>query len=238
MDFPRTCKQNPPPVLAAGALNIIQSERDSLVSGAAVGMLVVASLAPPAGLMGITAVIGRFDMVADTVFVLLLQLIGINFAGSLVFRLFGLSSRGIRYPRGRPWIFPVALLSEVVVLGSLVTWQWTHSPDLQHPTIERRAETVIEKVIWSTDMAIPVEVNARFTRQQIKGQRTLLVVAYVQRRDGVDRTPQEIASRLTDAIGQSLFTKRFEVTPVVQVNVLDDLLETGRQRAPGVGERR
>jgi hypothetical protein len=35
---------------AAGALNLVQSERSSLVAGAAVGMLVAASLAPPAGL--------------------------------------------------------------------------------------------------------------------------------------------------------------------------------------------
>ena len=36
----------------AGALFLVQSERDSLVSGAAVGVLVAASLAPPTGLPG------------------------------------------------------------------------------------------------------------------------------------------------------------------------------------------
>lgn len=36
---------------AAGALNLFQSERSSLVSGAATGMLVAASLAPPAGII-------------------------------------------------------------------------------------------------------------------------------------------------------------------------------------------
>lgn len=36
----------------AGALNLVQSERSSLVSGAATGMLVAAALAPPAGLIG------------------------------------------------------------------------------------------------------------------------------------------------------------------------------------------
>ncbi len=36
---------------AAGALNLVQSQRSSLVSGASVGMLVAASLAPPAGLV-------------------------------------------------------------------------------------------------------------------------------------------------------------------------------------------
>lgn len=43
---------------AAGALNIVQSESDSLVSGAAVGMLVAASLAPPAGIVGMTIAMG------------------------------------------------------------------------------------------------------------------------------------------------------------------------------------
>jgi hypothetical protein len=37
---------------AAGALGLVQSERDSLVSTAAVGMLVAVSLAPPAGVLG------------------------------------------------------------------------------------------------------------------------------------------------------------------------------------------
>ncbi|WP_336231445.1 DUF389 domain-containing protein [Scytonema sp. PRP1] len=45
---------------AAGALNLVQSERSSLVSGAATGMLIAASLAPPAGLVGMAGVMGRW----------------------------------------------------------------------------------------------------------------------------------------------------------------------------------
>ena len=67
---------------AAGALNLLQSDRDSLVSGAAIGVLVAASLAPPTGLVGMAAVIGRWDMVLSGVFVLLLQLVGINLSGA------------------------------------------------------------------------------------------------------------------------------------------------------------
>ena len=48
---------------AAGALSLIQSDRSSLVSGAATGMLVAASLAPPAGIVGMGAAIGRWDLV-------------------------------------------------------------------------------------------------------------------------------------------------------------------------------
>jgi len=43
---------------AAGALNLVQSERSSLVSGAAAAMLVAASLAPPAGIIGMASAIG------------------------------------------------------------------------------------------------------------------------------------------------------------------------------------
>ena len=69
---------------AAGALNLCQSERSSLVSGAATGMLVAASLAPPAGVVGMGAAVGEWDMVKSAGFVLLLQLVGINFSGAVV----------------------------------------------------------------------------------------------------------------------------------------------------------
>ncbi len=76
---------------AAGALNLVQSERSSLVSGASVGMLVAASLAPPAGLIGMAIAISRWDMAISGLFVLLLQLVGINLTATMLFRVFGLS---------------------------------------------------------------------------------------------------------------------------------------------------
>lgn len=78
--------------LAAGALNLVQSERSSLVSGAATGMLVAASLAPPAGIVGMASAVGRWDMAISGLFLLFLQLCGINFSASLLFRIFGLSA--------------------------------------------------------------------------------------------------------------------------------------------------
>jgi hypothetical protein len=94
---------------AAGALQLVQSERSSLVSGAAVGLLVAAALAPPAGVVGMAATLGAWEMVGNAAFLLALQLAGINLAGALVFRLSGVTSRGSRYPRGRPWVVSVAL---------------------------------------------------------------------------------------------------------------------------------
>ncbi len=76
---------------AAGALSLSQSQNSSLVSGAAIGILVAAALAPPAALIGMATVMGRWELVLSGGFLLLLQLVGINLSGAVVFRLFGLS---------------------------------------------------------------------------------------------------------------------------------------------------
>lgn len=99
---------------AAGALNLVQSERDSLVSGAAAGMLVAASLAPPAGIIGMAMAIGQWQMARGGVFLLALQLVGINLSGSLVFRLFGLSAQGIRYNRGKRIIGQISTTASII----------------------------------------------------------------------------------------------------------------------------
>jgi uncharacterized membrane protein len=65
---------------AAGALNLTQAENDNLVAGTAVGLLVAASLAPPAGLVGMVLALGRWNMVVTAV--LLLGLLTWQFAGS------------------------------------------------------------------------------------------------------------------------------------------------------------
>ena len=60
----------------AGALQLVQSERSSLVSGTAIGMLVAAALAPPAGLIGMAIAIQKPEMVVSGVFLLLLTASG------------------------------------------------------------------------------------------------------------------------------------------------------------------
>ncbi len=99
-----------------------------MVSGAAVGMLVAASLAPPAGLVGMASAIGRWDMAISGLFLLLLQLAGINFTAAILFRVFGLSTAGPRYNRGKQWVFPSAIATTVVALAGLLSWQLTNPP--------------------------------------------------------------------------------------------------------------
>ena len=206
---------------AAGALQLMQSERSSLVSGAAVGMLVAASLAPPAGIVGMSVAIGRWDLAGDGVFLLLLQLVGINLSAAIVFRLYGISAQGARYQRGKRWMFPTALTLTVVVLAALLTWQFSNSPNLQRSSLAQRADSEVQKVVEQSNLAKLVEANLRFTQSDIQGQNTLLGTVYVQRQSTATLSNQEIDNRLTQAIQARLLDQEFNVTPLIEVTVLE-----------------
>jgi len=205
----------------AGALNLIQSERSSLVSGAAVGVLVAASLAPAAGLVGMAAAIARWDMVVNSLFLLVLQLAGINFSGAIVFRLVGLSATGARYNRGKRWLFPVGLGIGAVIMAGLLTAQLWQEPTLQRTTLEQRTSTEIQQVVQESDLAKLVQSNVQFTRTKIEGQNTLLTIVYVQRNPEVTASTETIQTQLTEAIQSHLLQADFNVTPLVQVTVLE-----------------
>jgi uncharacterized membrane protein len=66
-----------------------------------------------------------------------------------------------------------------------------------------------------------VEANVRFTSANIKGQNTLLGVVYVQRQAGVTQSAEEIRDRLTRAIQTHLLEQGFNVTPLIDVSVLE-----------------
>ncbi|WP_373528713.1 DUF389 domain-containing protein [Nostoc sp.] len=206
---------------AAGALTLVQSERSSLVSGAATGMLVAASLAPPAGIVGMASAIGRWDMVTSGLFLLFLQLCGINFSAALLFRIFGLSPQGTRYQRGKKRVFTIALAITVIALAGLLTWQFSHSPNLQRSSLAQRANAQVQKTVEQVGLAKLVESNVRFTRSNIEGQDTLLSVVYVQRQPGVTASSEEIRSSLTQSIQAQLLKQDLNVTPLVDVNVLE-----------------
>lgn len=203
---------------AAGALNLCQSSRSSLVSGAATGMLVAASLAPPAGLVGMASAMGEWDMVKSGAFVLLLQIVGINLSGAVMFRLFGLSSKGVRYDRGERWVSIAAWIGSAFLLAALLIWQLSDAPSLQHSTQAQRAAATVQQVVNESGIAKLVEAEARFTRADIEGQNSLLVELYVQS-DGV-LAPEEIREQLLQAI-RSRLSAEFDVTPLVTITVFN-----------------
>lgn len=206
---------------AAGALNLVQSERSSLVSGAATGMLVAASLAPPAGVVGMALAIGRWDMATGGIFLLLLQLCGINLSAALLFRWVGLSTRGARYSRGKKAVFPISLSITLLALVGLLVWQLSNSPNLQRASLAQRADAAIQQIVEQEPSVQLVESNVRFTRSNISGQNTLLTVLYVQRSSQTSEPNAAIHDRLTQVIQSHLKKQYANVTPLVSVNVLE-----------------
>lgn len=206
---------------AVGAINLVQSEHSSLVSGAATGMLVAASLAPPAGIIGMSAAIGRWDMAVTGLFLLLLQLSGINLAAAVLFRFFGLSTQGARYQRGKRGVFPVTLAISAIALTFLLTWQFSNSPNLERSSQAQRANAEVQKVIQQSKQVKLVESNVRFTRADISGQNTLLSEVYVQREPNTEKSAEAIKTELTQSIQSRLLEKGFNATPLVSVNVLE-----------------
>lgn len=205
----------------AGALNLLQSERSSLVSGAATGMLVAASLAPPAGIVGMGSAIGRWDLVVDGLFLLLLQLCGINLSAAVLFRALGLTTQGVRYSRGKKRVFPIAWGITAIALAGLLTWQFSQSPNFQRASRAQRANAEVQQAVQQSDLVELVEANVRFTRPQIPGQNTLLCQIYVQRQPGVTASDQEISAQLQQAIQGKLRSQGFNLTPLVTVTVLE-----------------
>lgn len=206
---------------AAGALNLVQSDRSSLVSGAAAGMLVAASLAPPAGIVGMATALGRWDLVINGLFLLLLQLGGINLSASLLFRIYGLSTQGTRYQRGQKWVTRSAVAITVIALIGLLTWQFSNSPNLERSSRAQRANAEVKNAVEQVGLAQLVESNVRFPRPNIEGENTLLTVVYVQRKPGVKQSDQEISNRIKGAVQKRLKEKNFNVTPLIDVTVLE-----------------
>lgn len=204
----------------AGALQLVQSERSSLVSGTSIGMLVAAALAPPAGLIGMATAIGKPEMVVSGVFLLLLQLAGINISCTAVFRLYGLNSKGAVYQRGKQKIFPIALGLSALVLAILLSWQLSSTPDLLRSSQTQRAVAVIQNVVESDPYVSLVESDVSFTRADISDQNTLLSNLYVQPRKGQDISAESVSRRLTKEIQDALLSEGFNVTPLVNVTLL------------------
>jgi uncharacterized hydrophobic protein (TIGR00271 family) len=204
---------------AAGALSLVTAERNSLVSGAAVGVLVAASLAPPAGVAGMAAAPGDWGMVRSGAFLVLLQVAGINVAGSAVFRLAGLSPGSGVLARGRPWIFPAASVAAALAVAGLLAWQFSDGPALLRSTVEQRAHADIRDAVEADGTARLVRAEVRFTRADTPGQATLLAVVRVR---PVPGTPDDggLRSRLSDAVQAILVRRHPGVVPLVDLTVL------------------
>lgn len=204
---------------AAGALNLMQSERSSLVSAAATGVLVAAALAPPAGLVGMAIAAQQWQLCASGLFLLVLQLAGINLAGTIVFWVYGLtpSTEGLDQGRGRVRI--ISLICSFALLAVLVWVQFSSSPGLQRSSVEQTATSRAVDVVDEIGSVRPVEFSATFTRSDIDDQNTLLVTGFVQAppNSDLDAIESMVQQRVADAIEENA-----NVTALVTVTAFEE----------------
>lgn len=207
---------------AAGALALTQSQRSSLVSGAGAGLLVAASLAPPAGVIGSAAAMGRWELAMEAAFLLALQFAGINLAGGLVFRVCGLGPRGRRYPhgsRGGSW---AAFGVLAAVLAGLLAWQFASAqPTLVRAGLQEKAREVVSLSLRGEPGVRVLDADASFTRPAGTADHPLLVRAYVQRLHPSAESRPALETRLTARIAGELRRRIRGVVPLVDVTVVE-----------------
>jgi len=206
---------------AAGALNLIEAENSSLVSGTAVGVLVAASLAPPAGATGAALAFQRWDLAVNGIFILALQLIAINVVGSTVFRMYNLTASGVRYERGTQKTYYLSLGLTLAALGGLLFWQFSGRPNLQRTSLEKQARDIIGEIIQNYEYASMVEASVRYTRPGPGEGETLLGVIYVQSEPSSVVSAETISRELRDTIQEQLIREGFEAIPLISVTVLE-----------------
>lgn len=210
-----------PLVVGVGAaLSLIQSQSSSLISGTVAGLLAAASLGPPVALLGIGAVVNEWGIVRSAAFIIVLQLLGINLGGMVILRLANLQPGRAHYDRGKPWLFYAGLTITVVALSAMFVLQRLDPVDLQRASVTQEAAVVIQTVVQDYEAANLIELQTRFTRTDIEGQHTLLVVLYVQPVADTDRTDQQIAAELRQQIRDELATQEYDITTLIDVSVL------------------
>ena len=206
---------------AAGALNLVQPNRSSLVSGAAVGMLVAASLAPPAGLLGIALVMHIWEPALNAAFILALQLLGINLGGAVLFRIYGLNSNLVRYNRGQKRLFLASTAVTVLALAGLVFWQFSGSLSLQRRSASADAAQTVRQTIDESRLAETVDVEAKFPGLRQEENDVLLVTATVRPLQTPSLSHETISARLQQAITRRLVEQNPQLVPLVALTIVE-----------------
>jgi uncharacterized membrane protein len=208
---------------AAGALAQIQSERDSLVTATATGFLVAVSLSPPAAVLGLGVVIGRWDYVAQMAVLLLLTFFGILAGGALTLVSFGVGPDAPPAVRGsrlaRAWMAAIVILGG----GALFLWQSGSSPEFQKADLSRDAVRVTREAIRERVEVRLLQVNAAFTRPELSDSEgeALLIQAWITSAPGTSEAQLESAANaLRGRIAARVTSELPGVAPFVDVTTL------------------
>ena len=184
----------------AGAINICQSERDSLVSGAAVGILVAASLAPPVGLLGVGLFLADWGVVWSSVFRIVLQLLGIHLAATLVFYFYGkVSPKGVRFLQGKKMFTYITTGLAVLAIGAMMFWQFRNPPFLRKASMNTELTEQLHKELQKIPYIKVLKKDVNFTNTEKNGKPIVTFGITVMQKDTLipeEKLKQNIISHL------------------------------------------
>ncbi|MCC9138583.1 DUF389 domain-containing protein [Pontibacter silvestris] len=206
----------------AGGINLVQSERDSLVSGAAVGMLVAASLAPPTALIGMALNFGNWQLIRSGIFLLTLQLAGIQLSAALVFRFMGkVTIKGVRFAGGKEYVFKLSMIVSAIIVAGLLYWQFSKQPGLQKASlttqITETMHTALDKEVKDVKT---IEVNARFTRGTLPNKNPVICELYLLNQSD-SLTDEQMKKRVEDLLRTRIKEKDYNADPMFSITMLD-----------------
>lgn len=205
----------------AGGINLVQSERDNLVPGAAVGVLVAASLAPPTGLIGMALNFGNWQMVQSGLFLLILQLAGINLSAALVLRYVGkVNIRGARFADGKESVFRLSMLLSVLMLCGLMFWQFYQQPHLQKGSLATQITETIRHTLKEVKYAETIEVSSRFAKGTLPDLNPVICEVYLYNRSD-SLSDVQVKQILEDVLFRRIKEKGLHADPMFDITVLD-----------------
>ena len=206
----------------AGAINIVQSERDSLVSGAAVGVLVAASLAPPVGLIGAGVYMMDWEVVWSSVFRVVLQLLGIHLSATLIFYFFGkVTPSGVRFLQGNKKLSWFTSGFVVLAIGAMMFWQFSQPPFLRKASMNTELTENLDTSLNKLNYIEVINKDVSFTNTKINGNPTVSYNVTVLPKDS-SMTEKELKKAIIEHLKTDLHYRDQYIHEVYQINIAED----------------
>lgn len=207
----------------AGAVNICQSERDSLVSGAAVGILVAASLAPPVGLVGAGLYMMDWQVVFSSLFRILLQLLGIHLAATLVFYFYGkVTPQGVRFLKGS---YKTGIITSLVVLfgiAAMMYWQFSQPPFLRKASMNTELAEVLDAELQKIDYIKVLNKDVTFSNVKMENKSLARFEATILAKDTII-TDEDLKLNVIKHLKDNLdYPYREDIYEVYEIRVVTD----------------
>lgn len=205
----------------AGAINICQSERDSLVSGAAVGILVAASLAPPVGLVGMGLYMMNWEVVFSSLFRILLQLLGIHLAATLVFYFYGkVTPKGVRFLKGNKMTGIITSGVVVLAIGAMMFWQFSQPPFLRKASMNTELNEILDAELQKIPYILVLNKDVTFTNTKYRDTPVANFAATIMIKDTVIEK-EEVKAKVVEHLKTNMNYKIENLYEVYDIKVVE-----------------